>query len=600
MLQSTMKRERPTARPGTDRHRGLDPRRWVRGLGSTALLMAFACASATGWPEVDDHDPSEPLFDAERLLHVELELDPEHWNELRSQGYTMEGLFRAMAPDCLAEPITEPRPYLTYPADLWLDGELIEEVGLRKKGLIGSQSSTRPSLKIEFDAYRPGRRHLGLSRLTLNNNRQDRAYVQQCMAYGTFADSGAPAPRCNFARVWVNGEDLGLYSNIESVKRPFLLRRFGNDDGNLYEGTLSDFRPGWIGSFQRKNNDQEPDRGDLEAVSEALAGPDHALIPSLEALLDLEAFVNHWAVESLVGHWDGYSGNANNFFVYADPDNRGRFEFIPWGADATFRPAQDWGSGGALPASVQANGYLAYRLYHHPQGRQRYLERMRWLAEEVWHRDALHRRLDAMLATIGTDASDAFMADLERETGSVRDFIDRREDDVMEEVEAGGAEWPLPPRGDPCERQLGSVGGNFTAAWVELQEASPLQDGDGLLDFTSPHLPPPSQVGASAGWGSLGDWHGQSLVILAAAYPDGTVFLPVIELASAPDTDGRRSFDWQQARAFLYFLSPQQPQNLQLVGFLESGYVEFMRAEPWPGGTLEAEFSGQIRLYGFQ
>ena len=51
---------------------------------------------------------------------------------------------------------------------------------------------------------------------------------------------------------------------------------------------------------------------------------------------DLDAFVRFWAVESLVWHRDGYSGNANNFFIYADPSDGGRFHIFPWGADGTF------------------------------------------------------------------------------------------------------------------------------------------------------------------------------------------------------------------------------------------------------------------------
>ena len=36
----------------------------------------------------------------------------------------------------------------------------------------------------------------------------------------------------------------------------------------------------------------------------------------LDELVDLHEFVTFWAMESLIGFWDGYSGNQNNFFVY--------------------------------------------------------------------------------------------------------------------------------------------------------------------------------------------------------------------------------------------------------------------------------------------
>ena len=32
-------------------------------------------------------------------------------------------------------------------------------------------------------------------------------------------------------------------------------------------------------------------------------------------LVDLDSFFTFWAVEGLLGFWDGYSGNYNNFFT---------------------------------------------------------------------------------------------------------------------------------------------------------------------------------------------------------------------------------------------------------------------------------------------
>ena len=40
--------------------------------------------------------------------------------------------------------------------------------------------------------------------------------------------------------------------------------------------------------------------------------------------------------DDLLRHWDGYAGNANNFFVYVDPSpgpQRGKMRFLPWGND---------------------------------------------------------------------------------------------------------------------------------------------------------------------------------------------------------------------------------------------------------------------------
>ncbi len=73
-----------------------------------------------------------------------------------------------------------------------------------------------------------------------SHNNQDDSRLNTCMSYHVFREAGSPAPRCNYARVLLNGEDLGVFSNVESLKKPMLRRWFDDDSGNLYEGVLSD------------------------------------------------------------------------------------------------------------------------------------------------------------------------------------------------------------------------------------------------------------------------------------------------------------------------------------------------------------------------
>ena len=76
---------------------------------------------------------------------------------------------------------------------------------------------------------------------------------------------------CNFARVTVNGEYLGIYSNVESIGKPFLKRRFGNNSGNLYEGTLADFYPSAIDRIGSEDQEKRHDRSKLMRLAELLA-----------------------------------------------------------------------------------------------------------------------------------------------------------------------------------------------------------------------------------------------------------------------------------------------------------------------------------------
>jgi hypothetical protein len=235
----------------------------TRSLTTLALVLGLlvslpACEGASGLL-ADDDDPTEPteapteaertaqrLYDPDHVVEIELTIAPEDAAALASETNDLFSLLEGE--DCLDDPWSG--PFNWYPADITVDGELVTNVGLRKKGLIGSLSSTKPSLKVKFDKFEPDQALGGLERLTLNNSVSDPSLVKQCLGYRLFAAAGIAAPRCNFAHVTANGTDLGIYVHVEPLKREFLRWAYdGDDDGDLYEGTLSDFRPGWTTTF---------------------------------------------------------------------------------------------------------------------------------------------------------------------------------------------------------------------------------------------------------------------------------------------------------------------------------------------------------------
>ena len=189
-------------------------------------------------------------------------------------------------------------------------------MGIRKKGFFGSNDSQRPSLKIKFDEFAKQDPVKGLNRLTLNNNKQDRSLVSQLLAYQLFRDAGIHAPRCNYAKVTVNGKYLGVYTNVESIKKPFLKHQFGSSKGNLYEATLTDFHPRAIETIEVKNNKQESERQDIRSLADLLDKPGELDVEELDRIIDLDYFIRYWAMESLIGFWDGYNANQNNFYLY--------------------------------------------------------------------------------------------------------------------------------------------------------------------------------------------------------------------------------------------------------------------------------------------
>ncbi|HWA53858.1 MAG TPA: CotH kinase family protein, partial [Solirubrobacterales bacterium] len=181
---------------------------------------------------------------------------------------------------------------------------------------------------------------------TLNNMVEDDSFLHETLAYRMFRAAGVAAPRTGFAWLRLDGEEFGLYLNLENLDKINLERWFGPFAApqHLYEGESGvDVEPGREGEFEVDEGD-EADRSDLEALVESAntsIGPGWASQAS--SRIDLEEMTRMWAVEKFVGHWDGYSGEGavgrpNNYYLYSD--SAGRFQMLPWGTDNTWEPSK--------------------------------------------------------------------------------------------------------------------------------------------------------------------------------------------------------------------------------------------------------------------
>ena len=231
-------------------------------------------------------------FEFDRLLDVKVAMPAKDWKKMRYEHHDLFGLITPRKP---GKP--RPNPYHYFKGDVTISGKLFKNVGLRKKGLLGSVNAQRPSIKINFDKFGTKQEFEGISLMTLNNNDTDASLVKQHMAYELFRKAGIPAPRCNFARVTVNGEYLGIYSHVESVRKNFLRRHFTKASGNLYEGQISDFTEKAVGTFDVKTNAKKNDRSDLLKATRALAVPDDQLFDAVGKVVDLDNFYRFWAME---------------------------------------------------------------------------------------------------------------------------------------------------------------------------------------------------------------------------------------------------------------------------------------------------------------
>ncbi|HTM19702.1 MAG TPA: CotH kinase family protein [Kofleriaceae bacterium] len=397
-------------------------------------------------------DLTVDAFEPGHLIEIDIDMAGADWDTLRNQARSAIDIF---GPPCLQEPFADPFTY--FPATVTIDGVVLEQSAVRKKGFLGSLSATKPSLIVKLDEYVADRSWSGLERLTLNNGNQDPSLVHTCLAYQVFADAGTPAPRCNFAHVTVNGTDLGIYANVEAIKKPFLRRHFESDDGDLYEGTLADFRTGWTVNFEKKTNESTPTGPEIDALLEVLENAaDGELLDQLEPLLDVDGFIREWASEVLIGHWDGYASDTNNFFVYVDPAD-GRMRILPWGADATFQDPNG--------AVVAATGILSRRLYLLPETRDRYLAELQRQLDEVWDESALLGEIDRMETLITPVADPDGTLGLAASIGTVRTFVSDRQAAIETALAGGPPAWTTPLRDPICFADIGQVDIDFATTW---------------------------------------------------------------------------------------------------------------------------------------
>ncbi|MEP1471930.1 MAG: CotH kinase family protein [Halieaceae bacterium] len=537
---------------------------------SITFLLVNGCG-AGGGSEVASNDDlltsnidtSDVLFKPDILLQVDIEMDPADYEVLRLEGRTLPQVFAGCAADF---------EYTHFSATVSVAGQTLKQVDIRKKGFLGSLSATRPSFKLDFDDNVPNRRLEGMEKMTLNNNRQDSGNTHQCIAYDLFRAAGLPAPRCSFARVTMNGDDLGIYSHVDSIGDVFLKRNFGSVKGNLYEAQLADFGEYTSANFQAKNNKAAADRSDIEAVVQALQAGDENLPGLLEQHVNLDHFIDFWAMEAITGHWDSATGNANNYFLYNDPASE-QFYYLPWGADAALELVHSLAPGtGPLFRYIE----IPARLYQIPEWRERYEARVLSLLDTIWDETALSAEVDRIRDLTGTN---------EAEMAPVRNFIAFQEQRIRATISGENSQLERTIIDQPTEcqpSQITTISGAVTSGIGFFE----YEDGEGNLVNVPAVASPPS---ADSVGSPLGDGVGITLIGQA----DGETRLALINIESGDF--GEEYVPFQGVASTLILISLGGSEGAGLIGFVGAGGITFTET-PVLDEPVSFEFSAELWL----
>jgi hypothetical protein len=351
---------------------------WLAGLACFSFIPVHAAApAAEGRTDAAAKvDASDELFSQRiRIPRLQIDIPPDGMAVLRQYHWRRNG-----------ENATRTDVRVTV-----REGKVVyTNVALHLKGSAGSFrpiDSDKPALTLNFDKFAEGQRFHGLQKLHLNNSVQDPSYLSEQICRELCLQAGLPTPRAAHAVVELNGHSPQLYVLVEGWNKQFLKRHFKNPKGNLYDsGAARDI------TFPLETNSGEhpEDRSRLEELAAAAQDPeDETRFARIEQLLDLERFLTFIAMEVIMAHWDGYAMNRNNYRVFHDLDSD-RLVFLPHGMDQMFGT---WRSTPTSTITPMMKGIVARAVMQSPELRRRYLDRIAFLATNVFDVPALTNRV---------------------------------------------------------------------------------------------------------------------------------------------------------------------------------------------------------------
>lgn len=227
---------------------------------------------------------------------------------------------------------------------LTFDSVSMDSVGVKFKGNSSyNNSSQKKSFKVGIDEYINGQDVDGLEKFNLNNGFKDPSFLREKLMLDFMWDHNIPAPRCTFARVYINGTYWGLYDLVEEVNKDMLKDRFDDKRGNLFKGDPhGDLR--WLGStassyysnYELKTNETTNDWSDLVDLINVINNtPTAQLDDSLPTRLNMTNFIYQWAMYNMFVNLDSYIGSGHNYYIYHDSIND-RFEWLAWDVNEAF------------------------------------------------------------------------------------------------------------------------------------------------------------------------------------------------------------------------------------------------------------------------
>ena len=288
-----------------------------------------------------------------------------------------------------------------------INGVTYNNIGVKYKG----NSSYNPNqvknpFHIELNTY-VDQNYQGYTDIKLSNVIFDPTFIREALGYkilGNYMD----VPKANYAKLYVNGTYIGLYTNVESISKSFVDDKFGSKTNAFFDcsppagaGPTTTNLPNlaYLGTSSASYTsayDMKSLSGwdDLIALTNTLSTTTSTNTANIEAILDVDRALWMLAFDNVFVNLDSYIGRfKQNYYLYKS--NNGQFMPIVWDLNMCFGVFGDTGSaGGNLTTatkktmsytlhSTEAAWPLVQKLLAVPTYKKKYIAHYKTILSEV-------------------------------------------------------------------------------------------------------------------------------------------------------------------------------------------------------------------------
>jgi CotH kinase protein len=372
-----------------DKVRGYRMRRVTAGFGIMLLIALLTKSNAAV-------DSSAIIFDDTKIHEYHLHFYCENWQD-SLEFYKDNG------------EVYIPARFVYVNGN---DSVILDSVGVRYKGNSSyslSSTTAKKPFKFKFDEYR-SQSFFGVGKLNFSNAVKDPTQMREKLAYDIISQY-MPASRAAFAKIYVDGSMIGLYTQVEQVDKKFLKRKFVSSKYNLYKSSdngaplnyTTANQDDYTAYYELQTNETQNDWSALIKFIDKLNNTSPSEFVSVVGnMLDIDNCLRYLAFNMVLSNFDSYTGSGRNYYLYDDSASE-KFKLIPWDLNFSFGIYSNGWNVATVNAAVTNNfdqRPLMKQLLTNDSLKQVYLSYIKQMIEGPASLSAVSERIDKYKALL--------------------------------------------------------------------------------------------------------------------------------------------------------------------------------------------------------